>query len=107
MTDVATTQEIKTPDVYKKEEPSVERNSEEIKKDYMTYVLSFVVICIVVYLLYNAYLSFCNNRNESFLQQQPRTDTQSDKNDITFDMDIEIKKLIQMQEKYLEQNSSR
>jgi hypothetical protein len=61
----------------------------------------------VIYFLYNAYVSFYNNRKEPFLLQQPRTDTQSDKNDITFDMDIEIKKLIQLQEKYLEQLGSR
>ena len=108
MTEVVPTPEIKTPDTDKKEEST--GGPEEIKKKYMTYVLSFIVICIVIYFLYNAYVSFYNNRKEPFLLQQPRTDTQSDKTDktdITFDMDIEIKKLIQLQEKYLEQLGSR
>jgi hypothetical protein len=71
---------------------------------YIRYALIVCAAILVIYLFYNAYKSFINNQHEEFVNHQPRTDPQSDKsNDIMFDMDIEIKKLIKLQEKYLSQ----
>jgi hypothetical protein len=67
---------------------------------YMTYA---VIACVIIYLLYIGYNKFYYNTQESYINIQPRTDPQADiKPTSPFDMDIEIKKLITSQEKYLQ-----
>lgn len=66
-----------------------------------TYLLALIVICLVIFMLYHAYSCFCENQDiEPYINEQPRTDPQSDK---AFDVDQEVKKLLQLQEQYLEQ----
>jgi hypothetical protein len=67
-----------------------------------TYGLSFVVCILVVYLLYYSYTCFYENQEliiEPFIEKTVKTGTDSDK---VFDVDGEVNKLRQLQEKYLE-----
>ena len=66
-----------------------------------TYILGFFVIAIVIYLLWNSYSCFYANQDlltESFLTGTVKTGTDDD---IVFDVEGEINKLREMQEKYL------
>ena len=61
-----------------------------------TFLLAVIVICLVLFLMYHAYSCFCTNQDtEPYINKQPRTDPQDDH---PFDVDDEVKKLIQMQE---------
>ena len=79
-------------------------NGEELKGglcNYYTYILGFFVIAIVIYLLWNSYSCFYANQDlltESFLTGTVKTGTDDD---IVFDVEGEINKLREMQEKYL------
>jgi hypothetical protein len=69
--------------------------------NYYTYILGFFVIAIVIYLLWNSYSCFYANQDlltESFLTGTVKTGTDDD---IVFDVEGEINKLREMQEKYL------
>jgi hypothetical protein len=111
MADVITEKTGEQTLISKKEEPIEEKLTDEKSSEvesskgmYIRYALIVCAVLLVIYLLHNAYKSFRSNQHENFINHQPRTDTQSDKpNDIMFDMDIEIKKLIKLQEKYLSQ----
>lgn len=84
-------------------ENSAEVKKPEVKKPSYTYVLVVVVILLMMFLCFHAYTCFHTNQNMNFLEPYingpPRTDTQADK---PFDVDKEVKKLIQMQERFLE-----
>lgn len=92
--------------------PLIETNkqdSEPIPKDggnesnSYTYMLVIVIILLLMFLCYHAYSCFHTNQNMNFLEPykngSPRSDPQSDD---AFDVDKEVKKLIQMQERFLE-----
>lgn len=68
-----------------------------------TMMLSVCVVVIILFLIYHSYSCFCNNREsdvgESYINEQPRTDIQTDN---SFDVDSEVKKLVQFQERHLE-----
>lgn len=65
-----------------------------------TCILAVIIVCIIILGCYYAYSCFCANQDieESYINKQPRTDQPGDK---AFDVDAEIKKLIQLQEQYL------
>jgi hypothetical protein len=69
-----------------------------------TYLLAIIVVILVVFLIYHAYSCFCNNQelefSEPYINGSPRTDTPADN---SFDVDDEVKKLIEMQETFLEE----
>ena len=79
-------------------------NGEELKGglcNYYTYILGFFVIAIVIYLLWTSYSCFYANQDlltEPFLTGTVKTGTDDD---IVFDVEGEINKLREMQEKYL------
>jgi hypothetical protein len=68
-----------------------------------TYLLAIIVVILVLFLVYHAYSCFCVNQNldfsEPYINKQPRSDPQDDN---PFDVGDEVKKLIQLQEQYLE-----
>jgi len=68
-----------------------------------TYMLVIVIILLLMFLFYHAYSCFHTNQNINFLEPykngSPRDDPQSDD---SFDVEKEVKKLIQMQERFLE-----
>lgn len=68
-----------------------------------TYLLAIIVVVLVLFLLYHAYSCFYINQEldftEPYINPQPRSDPQDDN---PFDVDSEVKKLIQLQEQYLE-----
>ena len=66
-----------------------------------TILLALIIVILVLFLMYHAYSCFCTNQNsiEPYINESPRTDTQDDK---PFDVGYEVKKLIQLQETYLE-----
>jgi uncharacterized CHY-type Zn-finger protein len=68
-----------------------------------TYLLIASVVCLMIFLCYHAYSCFqCNkdiNFAEPYINGSPRDDPQDDN---AFDVGKEVKKLIQMQEKFLE-----
>ena len=64
-------------------------------------VVAVIAVCVLFYFLYTYKIK---NGKEDFVVQQPRTDTQAVEDPkFTFDMDIEVKNLIKLQEKYLAQ----
>ena len=74
--------------------------SSESSNGSYTLLLAFIVICLVLFLMYHAYSCFCiNQETEPYINEQPRSDVQADKE---FDVDIEVKKLTDLQEEYLE-----
>ena len=69
--------------------------------NYYTCILGFFVIAIVIYLLWTSYACFYANQdllNEPFLTGTVKTGTDDD---IVFDVEGEINKLRETQEKYL------
>jgi hypothetical protein len=68
-----------------------------------TYVLVALVICLMVFLFYHAHCCFQANQglnfHEPYINESPRDDPQDDN---SFDVGKEVKKLIQMQEQFLE-----
>lgn len=83
-------------------EKSVSKHTNPIIKkciDSKKYILTVIVVIIIGFILCNAYKQFCNNRiKEPYINEQPKTHPQSD---TSFDMDLEVKKLIKLQEEYL------
>ena len=82
-------------------DPFVDTKSKDVKTEHIIYkyVIPILIVCIVVFVFYQAYVRFYENQHsEPYINPQPRTDPQSDK---SFDVDAEVKKLIQSQEKYL------
>ena len=66
-----------------------------------TYVLSIIIIGLVVYLLYYSYTCFYENQdliNEPFIEKTIKTGIDDDR---VFDVDGEVNKLRQLQEKFL------
>jgi len=88
------------------ESPIIESKSSKhtnpiLKKciDSQKYILAVIAVIIIGFILYNAYKQFCDNRvKEPYINEQPKTHPQSD---TSFDMDLEVKKLIRLQEEYL------
>lgn len=92
--------------------PLVENNKEHVfntikggnneQKSY-THILIIVIILLLIFLFYHAYSCFQVNQDITFLESYkngpPRSDPQSDN---AFDVEKEVKKLIQMQEQFLE-----
>lgn len=72
-----------------------------------TYLLAIIVVILVLFLVYHAYSCFCSNQDlnfsESYINGSPRTDPPDDN---PFDVDDEVKKLIQLQEQYIEKLQS-
>ena len=68
-----------------------------------TYMLAIIIVIVVVFIMYNSYSYFCINRDsdisEPYINTQPRDDPPGDN---AFDVESEVKKLVQMQEEYLE-----
>lgn len=87
--------------------PIMDTGSPETKKDAetssYTIILAIIVVILVLFIIYHAYSCFCINQNldfsEPYINKQPRTDPQDDN---AFDVESEVKKLIQLQEQYLE-----
>jgi hypothetical protein len=72
-----------------------------------TYVLSIIIIGLVVYLLYYSYTCFYDNQdliNEPFIEKTIKTGIDDDH---VFDVDGEVNKLRQLQEKYLNSLNSK
>jgi hypothetical protein len=72
-----------------------------------TYVLSIIIIGLVVYLLYYSYTCFYENQdliNEPFIEKTIKTGIDDDR---VFDVDGEVNKLRQLQEKYLNSLNSK
>jgi len=72
-----------------------------------TYVLSIIIIGLVVYLLYYSYTCFYENQdliNEPFIEKTIKTGIDDDH---VFDVDDEVNKLRQLQEKYLNSINSK
>ena len=84
-------------------EQSQKSNNDEHKSaNIYTYLLIAVVIVLIVFIIYHSYTCFYKNQEndifESYINEQPRSDPQDDK---SFDVSVEVKKLIQLQEQYL------
>lgn len=88
--------------------PLVENKDENITKGgnkpkSYTYMLIIVILLLLIFLCYHAYSCFQMNQDiiflESYKNGPPRSDPQSDN---AFDVEKEVKKLIQMQERFLE-----
>ena len=82
----------------------IETKSEPTKPvNTYTYLLAIIVVVLVLFLVYHAYSCFYINQEldftEPYINPQPRSDPQDDN---PFDVDSEVKKLIQLQEQYLE-----
>jgi hypothetical protein len=87
---------------------SIPSNAIPSKKDenkpskYYTYVLSLVVVVVVIGLMYHSYSCYCSNQdlyNEGFTEETVKSGTDSD---LSFDVDDQINKLTNSQEKYLD-----
>jgi hypothetical protein len=66
-----------------------------------TYILAIIIISLVVYLLYYSYTCFYENQDmitDPFTEQTVKSGRDSD---TIFDVDHEVNKLRQLQEKYL------
>lgn len=66
-----------------------------------THILGVIIIGLVVYLLYYSYSCFYENQdlnNEPFIEKTVKTGIDDDQ---VFDVDSEVNKLRQLQEKYL------
>jgi len=89
------------------EGPKQDVKSDSSKNNIYTYVLSFVVIALVLYIFYYSYTCFQGNQDimeENFIERTVKTGTDSDK---AFDMNAEIKKLEEKQERNLIQLRNR
>jgi hypothetical protein len=71
-----------------------------------TCLMGIIVIALVVYILYYSYSCFCENQDfdEAFIEKTVKTGTEDDK---SFDVDAEIVRLSDLQEKYLEKINSK
>jgi hypothetical protein len=91
-----------TPNVVK-ESPIKTENTLKIERTYYTYILSLLVVTIIIGLLYHSYSCYCTNQDlyedpEGFIEKTVKSGTDSD---LSFDVDDQIKQLMQKQEKYL------
>jgi hypothetical protein len=77
----------------------------KIERSYYTYMLGLLVVTIVICLLYHSYSCYCvnqdlyENEDEGFIDKTIKSGTDSD---LSFDVDDEVTRLIQKQEKYLD-----
>ena len=84
---------------------SKEEISEKPPEKYNCRNIFFIVVLIILvfFIICHTYYCFCENRdlecNEDYINGPPRTDPQFDE---AFDVEREVKKLIQLQEEYLE-----
>ena len=85
---------------------SVENETVKQKKEPYDYKYIFfigILIILVCFVIWHVYCCFCENRDlecsEDYINGSPRTDPQFDE---AFDVGREVKKLIQLQEEYLE-----
>jgi hypothetical protein len=104
MSDISPLMEQTNPDVKQNSNIVISKDNEtDIKKNnttVYTYILSFIIVGLILYLLYYSYCCFYNNQenNESFITKPIKTGIDSDK---SFDIESEISKLRRAQENYL------
>ncbi len=83
----------------------LEKNQEPYKNivsDRTQLALKIFICACVLYMFFYSYKCFCANQtiNEGFIEKTIKTGTESD---LSFDVDAEVKKLSDLQEKYLVQ----
>ena len=66
-----------------------------------TYLLSFIVVCLVIYLIYYSYTCFYDNQYINTNIEKPIKSSDDDNCDDVFNVDKEVNKLIDLQDKYL------
>ena len=73
----------------------------EKKKNYVPYIIAAVIVAFVIYVFYYSYSCFQLNQApplEPFIEKTIKTGTETDK---SFDIDTEVRRLSDLQEKYL------
>lgn len=71
-----------------------------------TYLLGAVAILLVLYIFYYSYTCFCDNQrlDEPFIEKTIKTGIDDD---ISFDVDVEVKRLSDLQEQYMRKLNTR
>lgn len=106
MSDISPLMEQTNPEVKQNSNIVISKDNNETdsKKNnttVYTYILSFIIVGLILYLLYYSFCCFYNNQeinNESFITKPIKTGIDSDK---SFDIESEISKLRRAQENYL------
>lgn len=74
--------------------------SENIKYKYLLYA---IIICAIMFLLFHAFTCFQKNKCQDFQEPYINRSTRDDPQVIdSFDVEYEVKKLIKLQEKFLQ-----
>jgi hypothetical protein len=73
---------------------------------WQTYLLGTVAVLLVLYIFYYSYTCFCNNQHfdEPFIEKTIKTGIDDDR---SFDVDVEVKRLSDIQEQYLRKLNTR
>lgn len=79
-----------------------EKPKKKIIDDRTQMILKIIICACILYMFFYSYKCFCSNQsiNEEFIEKTIKTGTETD---LSFDVDAEVKKLSDMQEKYLVQ----
>lgn len=81
---------------------NTKNNTIDIKNtNIYTYLLSFIVVCLVIYLIYYSYTCFYDNQYINTNIEKPIKSSDDDNCDDVFNVDKEVNKLIDLQDKYL------
>lgn len=84
------------------------KNNKIDSSNIYTYILSFIVVCLVIYLLYYSYMCFYDNQYiiDTNISKSIKSTDDTDYDDI-FDVDTEVGKLIKLQDSNLSNITSR